>query len=1127
MSNTHKKLLPIGSNMNDAAYPFRGQHKMEDCINHGHSGVAKKAPTSIGMRITGSNLVIEQVQTPKGVELECELGVDGGIPRPVSLQQASALMVPGDGHDYNLLATVKANGSTTKHYCKLTFNGSEGSSVLRVRAPEGCPPEAVYIVADGRRLRPTAGWFRIPIQTKDCALVANLPMMDNGGGETSGVAFLSPPRNSGMKNGQRCGSSKSPLSQQRSPTRPGSGLAREPTTPADAYFFLETVTVDPPTPSQTQQALLVCISTGHVIPLTPQGTVAVPHAGAPFRLVLPAKSFHDGMPAVMAAPAGAPKAVPEIETRIQPFTAPINPLEAAGANVPPASDGTPAAAGGAAMPSFVATAPNFTVQLIGEDGSSATGQGVATLPLTHRRAQAIQIIVRDAQGNVMARQKSNVPALQAAPTAVRMRDDGSGNVVVSTNAGNKLTVGGVPQANPLAGALLPRVVPQQVVVEQPNADGSVSSVALEVAAKGSGDPAMPLGTNPVPVPIPVGGGTPAAAAATAANATPEKWVMELCAALQKPNPEEQRRLVQAIQPSTLPGMTVVNFVRDQLTRQPPAIFFTVSKNGLESVQCPGCSVSASVGSDPPRTIPSYGSVQLVPGKPATLTATSMSTQRPVSACRVQMSNMVGDNPNTFTSTSSGYNPYGSSASGGAPADKGDTELVTRVLDSLIRHNVNAAQVADELGGMSTAPFSSQGRRLLPLLTTCLRSASANGAASAAAKAASDQAAAAAAAAAQAKTNEEIFFTCGPGYVDNIYTSTPQLHLFGAIDEQAPQVLQQRGRVPAQGTLEGDRKPFFIRITARDPTTGAVKAERTITVLGVSQAAQVALNAAPAPPSAAAVNATPSPALLSSQGAAGYTPVQAQPDAVRTEGPFAAGAAANTAMQYIDVSLQTVGQDVQVRFLCPPHLRIVCDVDGVGGHTGQSDFVTKMPALRAHRVNLSLVDTYGKVVFQQKLDVPAMTSPVWGLAVQHNGLSVDPESGSLATASVDRSPERALQGNFLSFDASVPHYVNLRKYLNGVHGCCVGEVSLRLPGLTLPPELAEVTSLLRRRANGQLSDPQAKAELQQLLSRCTSPAVAELIRCILSSWSGAAGGPAYSLDPDSPSNRVFFRLTGTD
>jgi hypothetical protein len=1160
MSRTNKKLTPIGCNMNDAAYPFRGQHKLEDCINHGHSGVSKKFPTSIGMRITGSNLVIEQVQTPKGVELECELGVDGGIPRPVSLHQASALMVPGDGHDYNLTATVHANGAPSKHYCKLTFNGSEGTNVLRVRAPEGCHPDSVYIVADGRRLRPTAGWFRIPIQTKECSLVANFSSMPEvvgreatGDGNAGVVTFLansSFPSFSPQNGGQRRGGTKSPLSPQpsqlrRSPTRQrdtvvGNG---EPTILADAHFFLETVPAPPPTPGTTATPLLVCTSTGHVIPLAPHGTVAVPHAGAPFRLVLPAQSGSAVTPtraAVPPHPAGGPTVVPDVETRIE----------------APAVPGTQ-------MPSFVVTAPNFVVQLIGEDGRSASGQGVAALPFAHRRAQAVQIVVKDAQGNVVVRQKSHVPPLQSAPAVLQMKDDGSGNLVVTTNPSNSLTVSGVPQANPAAGAVLPRVVPQQVVVEQPNADGTLSSLSLEVASKGSG-PAMPPSSTAVPVPIPLAGGMTPPAGPTAASPAPstaaampapapERWVMELFTALQKTGLDEQRRLTQAIQPSTLPGMTIVNFVRDQLTRQPPVISFTVSRNGLEAVQCPGCTLSATVGSDPARPIPNHSAVQLTPGKPLVLTATSTSTQRPVSACCVQMSTVAGDGASALSfsphAPGAGYNPYGiatpSAASGVASADnRADTELVTRVLDSLIRRNVDAAAVADELGEMSTAPFSSQGRRMMPLLTACLRSASASGAAAAAAKAASDQEAAAAAAP-HTRVHEEIFFTCGPGYVDNVYTTSPQMHLFGAVDDQAPQVLQQRGRVPAQGVLVGERKPFFVRLTARDPATGAVVIEKTFTVLGVappSTAAPSTNDAAvvtTAPPTAGSttMGAVTPLALLSSEGATGAAAPQAPPEGVGAERSFnkgapptaveAASAAATSAPPpYIDVSLQTVGQDVQARFLCPPQLRIVCDVDGVGGHTGLSDFVTKMLASRFHRVNLSLVDTYGKVVFQQKLDVPAMSSSVWGLAVQHNGLSVDPESGSLAAASVDRSPERALQGNFLSFDASMPHYVYLRKYLNGIHGSCIGEVALRLPGLTLPPELAEVTSILRRRASRQLSDAQAKTELQQLRPRCTSPAVSELISCILDSWCGGSG-PMYGVGPDTPTKRVFFRLTGTD
>ncbi|KAG5473173.1 hypothetical protein CUR178_03092 [Leishmania enriettii] len=1004
MPRAGSKLVPIGCNMNDAAYPFRGEHRLDNCINHGHSGVVKKIPTSMSMRISGSNLVIEQVKTPKGIELECELGVDGGIPRPVSLQPASAFMVPGDGHDYNLTTTVKASGNAAKHYCKLTFNGSEGTSVLRVRAPEGCCPDAVYFVADGRRLRPTAGWFRIPIHTKDCALVANCPL--------DGEPIL-------------------PFS----PT----------TTPPPLPVMFDGVAERAPEPA----------------------------TGAPLTVGY----------------------VPDLETRIQP---PV---------IPSAGVVGPAGPCAATMPSFVATAPNFTLQLTGENGTSAVGIGVASLPLSHRRAQTVQIVASDALGRVVLRHRSHVPSLEAAAVTMHLKDDSNGELAVSANIGSMLTVGGVPRVDPSSAVVLPRVVAQQVIVEQANTDGSVSKAMLDVAPKCGMGP-IPAAAPPPPLPRP-----------RETQVQPESWVKELCDTLQNSNPEEQRRLVQNIHPSTIAGATVVNFVRDQLTRQPPVISFTVSNNGLEAVQCPGCSVTATVGSDPVHQIPPFGSVRLTPGKSALLTATNTLTQRTVSSCQVQMamSSAVG-----FMSTTGSA---GSPVQAGVSADsKADNELVKRLVDCLLRHNMSAQQVADELDSMSTTLFSTQGRRLLPLLASCLHSATASSAAPASQEPSKTQVAAAAL--------EEIFFTCGPGYLDNIHTTQPQYHLFGAVDNQAPQVLPQRGRIPAQGTFEDEHRAFFVSLTARDPTTGAIKAEKTITVLGARREAKPIIAAVEAPPPApVSLPAAPIPAKA--------PPEPVAQDSLRESGVAAAGGparmpeaqlalgTAGAAIPYLDVSLQVVGQDIQARILCSPHLRIVCDVDGVGGNTGLSDFVAKMLASRFHLVNLSLLDLHGRVVFQQKLGIPSMISPLWGLALQHNGLSVDPESGSLATASVDRALERALQGNFVSFDASVPHFVHLRKYHNGLHGTCAGEVSLRLPGVTLPPELEEVTRIMRRRADGQVSDPQAKEQLQQLHARCTAPAIAELITGILDCWPAPDGANVSTSGRDSPSSRIFFRLTGTD
>ncbi|KAG5498688.1 hypothetical protein JKF63_02975 [Porcisia hertigi] len=1090
MPHTSKKLLPIGGNMNDAAYPFRGDHRVVNCLNHGHSGVVKSNPTSIGMRISGSNLVIEQVRTPKGVELECELGVDGGIPRPVSLQQGSAFMVPGDGHDYNLIATVKANSTKMKHYCKLTFNGSEGTSVLRVRAPEGCSSDSVYIVADGRRLRPMAGWFRIPIHTKECALVAN-PAPDRAPLDTYSILGASalPPEGS-----------KSAHSRSASPVyEVGNDQQQRGSLPESTHFTLETLRA--PAGAPDQSPLLICASTGQVIPLTVFGTVAVPYNGAPYRLHLP-PAASDGLPeSTSRAPTGDALS---LETRIE---APPAPIAGAASPVEPFA---------AAMPSFVATAPGFNLELTGESGSSALGVGVAELPLSHRQAQAVQIVVRDAQGRVVLRQRSHVPALEPAAAYLQLKDDEKAGLVVSTKAGSRLTVGGVLQTDPSAAAALPRIVPQQVVVEQPNADGTVSKVTLDVAARSglAGAPTPMFGgpapirvavdalSGPAPVPVPTALQMP-----TPTQSHPESWVVELSEALQKSDPEEQRRLVQNIRPSTIPGMTILNFVRDLLTYHPPAIAFTVSTNGLEAVECPGCSVTAAVGNDPARPIPYLGSVALTPGKSALLTASKALTKRAVSSCRVQMatSSAVG----TAHATVSEDN-------------RADTDLVNRLVDCLLRHNMRAPQVANELSGMSTTPFSTQGRRMLPLLASCLNSAVASGAAAA------TQAVSAQTAVAAQEGPEEIFFTCGPGYVDNIYSTHPQYHLFGAVDDQAPQMLQQRGRIPAHGALEEENKPFFIRLTAHDPATGSVKVERRITILGAQRAVYPAAGAAAPPPPAqksdAAAPAVPKASpqeSLQGQVPASATVLSSMLD--RQQTPTSAAAT----MPYMDVSLQTVGQDVHARVLCHPHLRIVCDVDGIGGSTGRSDFVTKMLATRSHRVNLSLVDLYGKVVFQQKLDIPAVSSSLWGLALQHNGLAIDPEGGCVATASIDREAERTLQGNFVSFDASTPHFVYLRKYHNGINGGCSGALSLRLPGMTLPPELEEVTHIMRRLAKGQCSDSQAREELQHLRSRCTAPSIVDLINGILDGWPAHGGVVAGTSGRDSPSNRIFFRLTGTD
>lgn len=68
MPKSSSLIVPIGSNMTDAAYPFRGVYKVKDTLSHGHGGAPGNGrsvsngfahSTSLTLKITGNNLRIE------------------------------------------------------------------------------------------------------------------------------------------------------------------------------------------------------------------------------------------------------------------------------------------------------------------------------------------------------------------------------------------------------------------------------------------------------------------------------------------------------------------------------------------------------------------------------------------------------------------------------------------------------------------------------------------------------------------------------------------------------------------------------------------------------------------------------------------------------------------------------------------------------------------------------------------------------------------------------------------------------------------------------------------------------------------------------------------------------------
>lgn len=136
---------------NDKAYPFRGNFRVEREVNHGHSAVWKVAPTSLNLRISGSNLRLDGIEVPETSELSCELGVGSKQPVAVTFPAGQSLAVPS-GNDYHIHASVF--GRRSKHYCRLTLQSTQSTdpcvplSTPPAQSPTSYHPTFVQMVVD-------------------------------------------------------------------------------------------------------------------------------------------------------------------------------------------------------------------------------------------------------------------------------------------------------------------------------------------------------------------------------------------------------------------------------------------------------------------------------------------------------------------------------------------------------------------------------------------------------------------------------------------------------------------------------------------------------------------------------------------------------------------------------------------------------------------------------------------------------------------------------------------------------------------------------------------------------------------------------------------------------------------
>lgn len=1090
MPKALKKLAPIGSSMNDAAYPFRGEHRVPAAMNHGHSSVVKLKPTTLAVRISGSNLSIEQLEVPKGQELKCELGIDGGLARPVDLActPLSGLAVPGDGRDYNLTATVCGDN---KHYCKMTFNGSEGNRYLRVRAPPRSQEQVAQIrlCADGRELEPADGWYAVPLQTEECSIT------------------LSESSNASLLRGQTIGPSARRVYDDKVGTMTGQWQSNEvsPLHEAGATPIVLQAVRD--LPEGNAIPVLESVKTGQSYPLSDNASVAVPTQEGPFRLRLPSSSSHcssSGAVSPLPVPAVVPtSAAPTPPPPPPPAPAPAPPVTGT-TLVPPAPVAEVAAVQPperipeietsllqeqGVAPQFVVKAAGFQVHLTGANGATCSGMGEAALSLPHKGMQFVSISILNDRGKEVLRQRTQLPCMELPPVEVQVTENTT-EMAVTARKGSSLLVSGTPVSDPESGVRVAGGGAMQTIsIQQPNGDGSVSSVVLNVIPKTEVAPPAP--TNAV--------GQPDYAS----------WLGNVVTCLKDPAVAEGQRRLQSVAPPSSDAAVLQQFIYDKLVTAVPEFTFVTQPNSLDGVQCPGFNLSASVGNQPPYFVSSNGSIQVSPGNSVHIAATHPSSGKTVGTCRIHLS---------------------------LPRQNEDELLMARICDSLQRHNLNPAAVAEDLASTNGSSLSSLGVRTVPLLVQCLRKVL------------------------EGQLKETVLCTARDGYLENIYTRDQSCSIFSSINNGHSVNIPQHSRLPATGTFPVN-EPTFVKLTAKN-AAGEIKGETVLTVMGpapqqpppllsskavsphesqprtpilLAPPPAVVLSSSPSIESTAVATAlapatAPAPAVVSTPAPLGppsrpTTPILPNTSVLSHHcPPHPVSAGAPAAIPYLDVSMQQVSQDIQIRALTAPGMQIACNIDGVGGNTGKNDVITKVHAQQPHSLELSLIDSYGQIVFQQKLEVPAVSSLVWGLCLQETGMSVDPDGMSTTTTiSLDRAPERTLQGNFMPFDTCKPHYVCLRRYLNGIHGICSGELALRLPGYISPQDISSIIHLMKTRNENRIDWFNFERQMLVLSSQAGAPVMRDLIAIIVEACKHQMeGGRGESTGP-----RVFFRLTGAE
>ncbi|KAH9580085.1 hypothetical protein LSM04_007671 [Trypanosoma melophagium] len=1069
---------PAGCKMNDAGYPFRGEYKMEPQLNHGHGGVGGKPLTTLALRITGANMAIEKLQTSKGQTLHCELGVDNKPPKTVTFPTgpgAVPVPVPGDGHDYHLTAIVQAGGA--KHYCKMILSGSEGKSVLRLRAPfDPQITDNIILKVDGKRIDPENGWYAIPIQAKDCSL----EVIENG-----------------------------------HPWRPS--LQEAP-----SMISTHPTILVQSTPGNQPNAILYCSGTGESFHLIPNKPVVIESNSGPFTFQLPRVSSPSShiQPGTFTSSYAEPVPVdssmyrvPELETRIIPSVEmDLGPL------------------------AFLAIADGFMIELVGDNGASVAGYGTVQLQLPDRMEHRIRITISDSSGRILLRQNSIVPSTERQTLMFDITEDAQGTQIIKGKRSSHIAVDNRPPVSGEHGVPLESGVRHVVTFHD---DGS--SAVFEIG---------PHRTSVITESIPIETST-TSPTATATNGR-EPWIEQLANALQSPDIDSARRVVQSIIPSTPESNTIVGFVSEQLFKVPPTISFIKKNDTVTDIQCTGYSVTAALDNSTPCIIGARGSVQVPGGHNLILSAITPSTGRVVASCCMQYP---------------------------SPEKNLDELFVARILDTFQRHNSNPENVYSELGTI-TSPLSENGQRLLPLLQESLRrlldmcrhpihlhSAESTentrliitvdnhppiellkGSVMDISKNSNDIRVSVQATPSPIKPSQNEF---AKRLVDTFYKESP------------PPLLNRWSVIPTEGPDERALLDLLLQML-RDHENELARQRAQSNISGLIDAIQFTStgnclkNIRTERPCRLSVDVDGTGFMQIVQGGdipQGYSfpsgsshrihiiardPVSGAPCAetqvtlMGTETTEIPRAASFQSSSFLDATVSQVGEEVHIHFVCPSNLCIVCNVDGISsGNTGKSDYSVKMNPALQHRVHVQLLDDSGNVVFEQRFVLPPMMTVLWSIALENSSIHVDAtptifgnnsNNNLIVKASLDRSPEREVI-NPLPFDGNEPHTILLRKYFAGPVGCndCAGEVSLRVPAFIDPIYLQELAGLYRkpRRIGGM---EELRSDLNALRTRIPSNAVKDLITALIEY---VVPESHHTRSGSSSETRIHFRLSGDE